>query len=375
MSLSAVPIPLTHPSQPRFPGSPDNVNSDLIVYQDAVIGSPGGASYRVVGMLGRGQFGQVVKVVEHSGAHPNVFRALKISKSELRYRQQAQREVQLMTQIQQQTTEEERDCIVQLVDWFVFHEHVCILIELLSFDLYEVIKRRDFVGMPIQLVQCVARKMLTALNGLQRIGIIHCDLKPENILLGEAFSVKMIDFGSSIFSNQTSQFYIQSRYYRAPEILLGTNYSYGIDMWSLGCVLFELFAALPLFPGQNEYQMMELITSMLGKIPDKILKNSSKKDTFFLKNGKLKSEEQYFIDNGFSSVPQTEFNYRYFIKPNLKNVILEYGTNAEKKIKAEERDKRLVFYDFLNKILKYDPEERLTPSEALKHSFIISDFS
>ena len=84
---------------------------------------------------------------------------------------------------------------------------------------------------------------------------------------------------------------------------------------------------------------------------------------------------QYYIDNGFANVPQTDFNYRYFMKPNLKNVILEYGKNSEKGIKKKEKDKRLIFYDFLNKILKIDPEKRLTPAEALKHNFITSDFS
>ena len=63
------------------------------------------------------------------------------------------------------------------------------------------------------------------------------------------------------------------------------------------------------------------------------------------------------------------------MKPNLKNVILEYGKNSEKGIKKKEKDKRLIFYDFLNKILKIDPEKRLTPAEALKHNFITSDFS
>ncbi|KAH0786144.1 CMGC family protein kinase [Histomonas meleagridis] len=374
-------VVLTQPSTPAFPLSHDNSNGDLIIKQNDILDSPKGSKYKVISLLGRGQFGQVLKVEEiqsnSNGTQMPTTYAIKVSKSHLRYRQQAQREVQLMMQIQSQINEDEKECIVQLYDWFVYYDHICMVIELLSFDLYEIIKRRDYTGLPLQLVQVVAKKMLIALIALQRIGVIHCDLKPENILLGDiySFSVKMIDFGSSMLSNQVPQFYIQSRYYRAPEVLLGMNYSFPIDMWSLGCVLFELFTALPLFPGQNEFQMVELITTMLGNVPERVLNLSSKKDMFFTSDGSLKTEEQYFRDNGLGTVPQTEFNYRYFIIPDLKNVILEYGKKMTDEMKRNERPKRIVFYDFLEKILRIDPDERMTPTEALQHAFINANFT
>ena len=73
--------------------------------------------------------------------------------------------------------------------------------------------------------------------------IVHCDLKPENILLRKInkSGIKIIDFGSGCFEDQKIYTYIQSRFYRAPEIVLGIPYSSAIDMWSFGCILYELY--------------------------------------------------------------------------------------------------------------------------------------
>ncbi len=88
---------------------------------------------------------------------------------------------------------------------------------------------------------------------LRSASIIHCDLKPENILLTDAASgqLKLIDFGSACFEGRTVYSYIQSRFYRCPEVVLGGTYGASIDMWSFGCVAAELFLGLPLFPGGN----------------------------------------------------------------------------------------------------------------------------
>jgi serine/threonine protein kinase len=84
--------------------------------------------------------------------------------------------------------------------------------------------------------------------------LIHRDLKPENILLKQAnkSGIKIIDFGSSCLWNQRIYTYIQSRFYRAPEIILGIPYTCAIDMWSFGCILAELYSGYPLFPGESE---------------------------------------------------------------------------------------------------------------------------
>jgi len=83
--------------------------------------------------------------------------------------------------------------------------------------------------------------------------------------------VKLIDFGSSCFENEQIYTYIQSRFYRAPEIMLGITYTTAIDMWSLGCILAELATGFPLFPGKTEPDQMSLLVEMLGLPPINLL--------------------------------------------------------------------------------------------------------
>jgi dual specificity tyrosine-phosphorylation-regulated kinase 2/3/4 len=103
--------------------------------------------------------------------------------------------------------------------------------------------------------------------------VIHCDLKPENILLKspDKSGIKVIDFGSSCFSNERIYTYIQSRFYRAPEIILGIPYTAAIDMWSFGCILAELYTGFPLFPGESEMEQLSLIMEIKGIPPEHIL--------------------------------------------------------------------------------------------------------
>ena len=117
--------------------------------------------------------------------------------------------------------------------------------------------------------------------------LIHCDLKPENILLKsyvhppsftltlllighvnslQSPQIKVIDFGSTCHERQTVYTYVQSRFYRSPEVLLGIPYTASIDMWSLGCIAVELFLGLPLFPGTSEYNQITRIVEMIGYV-------------------------------------------------------------------------------------------------------------
>lgn len=108
-------------------------------------------------------------------------------------------------------------------------------------------------------------------------------MKPENILLRKInkSGIKIIDFGSGCFENEKIYTYIQSRFYRAPEIVLGIPYTTAIDMWSYGCILYELFVGYPLFPGEDEKEHMAMIMEVKGVPPRSVLARATRRKVFF----------------------------------------------------------------------------------------------
>lgn len=95
----------------------------------------------------------------------------------------------------------------------------------------------------------------------------------------------MIDFGSSCYENQRIYTYIQSRFYRAPEVILGARYGMPIDMWSLGCILAELLTGYPLLPGEDEADQLACIIELLGMPPQKLLDASKRAKIFISSKG------------------------------------------------------------------------------------------
>jgi dual specificity tyrosine-phosphorylation-regulated kinase 1 len=146
----------------------------------------------------------------------------------------------------------------------------CLVFELLSHSLYDVLRATRFRGVSLGLTRKFSRQILSALSYLRSHGVVHCDLKPENVLLcsTDRSAVKLIDFGSSCWAGETSDFtYVQSRFYRAAEVILGLPYGCPADVWSLGCIMVELHSGKPLFSGKDEREQLRKITEALGEVP------------------------------------------------------------------------------------------------------------
>jgi dual specificity tyrosine-phosphorylation-regulated kinase 1 len=178
---------------------------------------------------------------------------------------QAKTEIALLTQLNENDEDDEHN-IVRLLSTFMYKNHQCIVFEMLSLNLYELLKNTHFAGVSLDLIRKFAKQILKGLAYLARpdIDIIHCDLKPENILLRhpKRSGIKVIDFGSSCKSSKRMYSYIQSRFYRSPEVMLGLPYSVAIDMWSLGCILVEMHTGEPLFSGTDQFDQMQKIVSV-----------------------------------------------------------------------------------------------------------------
>jgi dual specificity tyrosine-phosphorylation-regulated kinase 2/3/4 len=249
-----------------------------------VIGDHFAYRYEIVSILGRGSFGQVCRCVDHKSKETV---AIKVIRNKKRFHQQGLVEVKVLELLRDNDLEDNNN-IVHLRERFVFRKHLvrtrqCISFELLSVNLYELLKSNKFQGLSMGLVKRFAIQILNCLKFSLKHQVIHCDLKPENILLKahNKSSIKVIDFGSSCLSGERIYTYIQSRFYRAPEIMLGIPYTCSIDMWSFGCILAELLCGYPLFPGENEHEQFLCIMEVKGLPPPELLAEATRKKLFF----------------------------------------------------------------------------------------------
>ncbi|OBA21374.1 kinase-like protein [Metschnikowia bicuspidata var. bicuspidata NRRL YB-4993] len=372
---------LTKPSEPKYNNGNDNEDSDYILYVNDMLGPEEGRKYVVLDLLGSGTFGQVVKC--QNLANQSVV-AVKVVKSKAAYLNQSLSEVKILEYLNQNSRSGN---FIRLLDTFMHKEHLCLVFELLASNLYELIKQNQFQGLNMKLVKSLTTQLLSSCLELKSFQIIHCDLKPENILLCQPDKpeIKVIDFGSACFTRKTIYSYIQSRFYRSPEVILGLPYTESIDMWSLGCIVGELFLGLPMFPGSSEYNQIYKIVDMLGAPPRHMLDHGRNLLQFFDKipssdpNGKptyrLKTYDEYVDylskqkDKGKTEQP----NKNYFDQKLLKQIILDYKMPSKKMTQSmidKEYAQRHLLIDFLTKVLNPDPLERLTPLEALKHPFV-----
>lgn len=167
----------------------------------------------------------------------------------------------------------------------------------------------------------------------------------------------------SIFILQIYQ-YIQSRFYRSPEVLLGIPYDLAIDMWSLGCILVEMHTGEPLFSGSNEMDQMNKIVEVLGMPPKHILDQAHKTRKFF---DKIQADGSYVLKK-----TQNQRKYKLPGSRKLHDILgVETGGPGGRRHgePGHSVSDYLKFKDLILRMLDFDPKTRVTPYYALQHNF------
>jgi serine/threonine protein kinase len=272
---------------------------------------------------------------------------------------------------------------VTMQESFVFRRHRCLVFQSFGLNLYEYLKSVQFAGMGLGQVRKVALQLLKALRHLKSLGIVHCDVKPENVLLkgdprggsdDSGMEVVLCDFGSASYAGGSFPSYVQSRYYRAPEVVLRLRsnqrdhrdassptvdapvpaYGFEVDMWSLAAMLPELRTGNVCFPAESEHDLFACHCEVLGMPPSSLLGRvePSLAEALVEKGG---PDGGYTLKPALSTSP-------------LGNPRTVGGRRIARIARARKTD--ASFVDFLTRSLAWDPTERLTVENAAGHDWI-----
>ncbi|CAH2089540.1 unnamed protein product [Euphydryas editha] len=317
--------------------------------------------YTIKALLGKGVFANVVKA-QDSKTSGEV--AIKIVRNnELMYKT-GLKEVDVLKLINEADPENKYHC-VKFFSNFMHKGHLCLVLEPLHMDLRSIIKKYGKNhGINMKALISYSRQLLLSLRLLKKVGIVHADIKPDNILVNEKKNIlKLCDFGSATKVNDNEPTpYLVSRFYRAPEIILGIGYKHSVDVWSTACTIYEMSTGKILFTGSSNNKMLKCFMDLKGKIPSRILRKGKFKDQHFNYNNNFLLHKKDEFTGRDKVVEVNNITTSRDLYKELKKCSQNPTSSEEKKMAQ--------LKDLLEKMLILDPNQRLSVTNCLKHPFI-----
>lgn len=366
-------------------------------------------------LLGQGTFG---KVVEAWDKKKQTKCAVKIIRSVQKYRDASRIELRVLSTLSLNDKTNRNKCI-HLRDSFDYRNHICIVTDLLGQSVFDFLKGNSFVPFPSTQIQNFARQLFTSVactsqipskislllniaTVLHDLNLIHTDLKPENILLVngayQTFTynrnipssshitsrtarqrrvlldseIRLIDFGSATFDDEYHSTVVSTRHYRAPEIILQLGWSFPCDIWSIGCIIVEFFTGDALFQTHDNLEHLAMMEAVCNaKIDGKMIKQVQQAS-----KGSNSSPMKYFCRNKLDYPTQdtTRASRKYvkamkrlYVSDCLSTVCAAVANVLDQEFIPNNTTFNKQLLDLLRKIFVYDPKQRITAKQALKH--------
>jgi len=263
--------------------------------------------------------------------------------------------------------------VIKLMRTCLYRGHLCLVFECMWDNLRVALKKyTKNAGMSLQAVRVYTKQLLTALRHIHKCEVIHADIKPDNILISAGHNVvKICDLGSAMYTEEVEVTpYLVSRFYRAPEIVLGIKYGFPIDVFAIGCTLCELFTGKVLFPGKSNNDMIRLFMEVKGKFPHKMIKSGITWKQHFNEDMDFKHQDTNKATRKKVVRTITDMSVK---RPIIDIVMARVGTEKQKSDKPEDIlycKKAKQFADLINQMTTLDPERRINATDALSHPFV-----
>ncbi|KAL1227609.1 Dual specificity protein [Trichinella spiralis] len=316
--------------------------------------------YEVIKTLGEGTFGRVVQVRDHENEQSEPL-ALKIIKNVDKYREAAKLEVNVLKKLMEKDPAGNFLCI-HLVHHFNYFGHMCLVFPMMGLSVFDFLKANNYYPYPMHQVRHIAYQLCYAVNFMHQNHLTHTDLKPENLLFVHPeydikidmkrnkeyriirdTSVRVIDFGSATFDHEHHSTIVSTRHYRAPEVILELGWSHPCDVWSIGCIIFELLLGTTLFQTHENLEHLAMMERILGPLPYRMCR---------------KTKTRYFYHG------RLDWDIRHpsgrYVRDNCKP-LSRYLLAGD--VEHEE------IFDIVSCMLEYEPSQRIKLADSLEHRF------
>lgn len=349
--------------------------------------------YEVVKLIGSGKCSTVVLAWDSDGKHHV---ALKINRREKRYFLAAMREIKTLEYLNKKAGGS-CPCVSGIYGYFDMDGFIVESLPFMNKNLYDIILQRLPRKFDIELLRLILRQVLIALAYLHKCNIVHTDIKPENILflpksLGireirgvipddepDFNNLRLIDFGSvSATLNHARKGLITTRTYRAPEVILEMEWSFPCDMWSVGCMAYELMSGRSLFRTHNNFfgdrEHLAMINRLLGSFPpDIVLSLPPDRSIMFDSSYNVLWPPPVTMETAEEKLPGGWASGD--IAWNTRVRAIRAVKEANKSFSEHVDNPNPLLVDFIQKLVVVAPYARMTVEQALQHPFITKESS